>query len=149
MIFANYKPQSYTKMLETFLSSQETFFCRNFKNYSMSFLGWCNVETTSHPGIKGLSCSKVARFEGGFIQKTFPGQHYLFSWGLIWSMYFLTICPWNKFEEKAQCEAVWHLIFNCLLNEEPPYCDNNVNLTIRRQLAWKECCIEIEMLLRK
>ena len=45
MIFANYNPQSCTKLLETFLSSRETFFCRSLKNYSMSFLGWCNVET--------------------------------------------------------------------------------------------------------
>ena len=40
-IFANHNPQSCTKMLETFLSSQETFFCRNLKNYSVSF--WAHV----------------------------------------------------------------------------------------------------------
>ena len=31
---------------------------------------------------------------------------FLFSGGLIWLIYFWTICPWNKFEEKAQCESL-------------------------------------------
>ena len=62
MIFASYNPQNYTKNAGAFLSSQETIFCRNLKNARISFLGRCNVETASCPG---LSCSKVAEFEGG------------------------------------------------------------------------------------
>ena len=88
MIFSNYNPQSCTKMLETFLSSRETFLCRNLKNYSKLFSGRCNVETASHPGLQGLSCSKVQGFEGGFIPKNIPGLFFLFSGGLVWLMYF-------------------------------------------------------------
>ena len=36
---------------ETFLSSQETFFCRKLKNGRMSFLDQCNVETASLPDL--------------------------------------------------------------------------------------------------
>ena len=42
---------SFNKCRKFLFLSRETFFCRNLKNYSMSFLGWCNVEITSHPGI--------------------------------------------------------------------------------------------------
>ena len=94
---------SFNKCRNFFLLIWETFFCRNLKNYSMTILSWCNVETASNLCILGLSCSKVARFEHGFIPKTFPGLHFLFSWGLIWLILFWTICLWNKFEEKAQC----------------------------------------------
>jgi hypothetical protein len=58
-----------------FLSSQETFFSRNLKNEIMSFLGGCNVETASLPG---LSCSKAAGFEGGLFQKIFKGYIFCF-----------------------------------------------------------------------
>ena len=73
------------------MSSWETFFCRSLKNYSMSFLGWCNDETASHP--------------------------FLFSGGLIWSMYFWTIWPWNKFEEKVQCECAGSFRLRCLAHK--------------------------------
>ena len=39
----------------------------------MSILGRCNVEMVSHPGFQGLSCSKVAGFEGGLFQKLVKG----------------------------------------------------------------------------
>jgi hypothetical protein len=51
--------------------------------------------------------------------ETFPGLHFLFSGGLIWSMYFWTICQQNKFEEKAQCELpdfYWPEKSHCLLD---------------------------------
>ena len=41
---------------------------------------------------------------GWFIPKTFQGLHSLFSRSLIWRIAIRTICLWNKFEEKAQCE---------------------------------------------
>ena len=44
----------------------------------MSFLGQCNVETASCPGFYGLSCSKMARFEGGLFQKRFKGYIFCF-----------------------------------------------------------------------
>ena len=73
---------SFNKCRKSLLSSLETFFCRNLKNVGMSFLGRCNVETVSLPGFQGLSCSKVAGFEGSlfvnFSRATF----------FRWSMYF-------------------------------------------------------------
>ena len=42
MIFANYNPQSYTKMLETFLSSRETFFLQKFEKLQ-HVLFWADV----------------------------------------------------------------------------------------------------------
>ena len=43
---------------------------------------------------------------GWFIPKTFQGEHFLFSGELIWSICFWVICPWNKFEERWQCEIL-------------------------------------------
>ena len=67
---------SFNKCRKFLLSSLETFFCRNLKNGRMSFLGRCNVETVSRPGFQGLSCSKVAGFEGGVFQKLLKGIHF-------------------------------------------------------------------------
>ena len=64
---------SFNKCRKFLLSSLETFFCRNLKNVGMSFLSQCNVDTVSRSGFQGLSCSKVAGFEGGFFQKLFKG----------------------------------------------------------------------------
>ena len=69
---------SFNKCRKSLLSSLETFFCRNLKNVGMSFLGRCNVETVSHPGFQGLSCSKVQGFEGGLFQKFFKGYIFCF-----------------------------------------------------------------------
>ena len=44
----------------------------------MSFLGQFNVETVSLLGFYGISCSKVAGFEGGLFQKLFKGYIYYF-----------------------------------------------------------------------
>ena len=92
------------KCAETFLSSQETFSWRNLKNDKMLFLGQCNVEAAARQGILGLSCSKVAGFEMGSNPKTFQGLYFLFSRELNLSIYFWVVSPWNKFEEKVQCE---------------------------------------------
>ena len=83
MIFANYNPQRLQKCAGIFLSSTETFFCKNLKNDRISFLGRCNVETASCPGFLGLSCSKVAVFEGGLFQKLFKGYIFCFLGHLI------------------------------------------------------------------
>ena len=48
------------------------------KNVGMSFLGQCNVETVFCTGFEGLSCSKVAEFEGGLFQKLFKGYIFCF-----------------------------------------------------------------------
>ena len=42
---------SFNKCRKIILSCWETFFCRNLKNARMSFLGQCNVETASCPGL--------------------------------------------------------------------------------------------------
>ena len=42
---------------------------------------------------------------GWFIPKTFQGLPFLFSGSLSWLMYIWVICPWNKFDEKAQCKT--------------------------------------------
>ena len=78
MIFANYNPQRLQNCAGYFLSSPETFFCRNLKNDRISFLDQCNVETASRLGLQGLSCSKVAGFEGGLFQKLFKGYIFCF-----------------------------------------------------------------------
>ena len=49
---------------------------------------------------------KSRRVWGWFVPKTFQGLHFLFSGSLSWSIYIWAICPWNKFDEKAQCEGV-------------------------------------------
>ena len=69
---------SFNKCSKSLLSSLETFFCRNLKNVGMSFLDPCNVETVSPPGFQGLSCSKVAGFEGALFQKLFKGYIFCF-----------------------------------------------------------------------
>jgi hypothetical protein len=56
-------------------------------------------------GHLGPLLVKNAGFEGGFISKTFQGLHFLLSGSLSWSIHFWVICPWNKFEEKAQYET--------------------------------------------
>ena len=45
--------------------------------------------------------SKVA---GGLFQNFFKDYTFLFSGSLSWWIAIWVICPWNKFEEKAQCE---------------------------------------------
>ena len=82
------KLQVIQKCAETFLSSQETCFWRNLKKNKILFLGQCNVETAARPGILGLSCLKVAGFEGDFDPKFFQGLYFLFSRELILSIYF-------------------------------------------------------------
>ena len=78
MIFANYNPQSCTKMLETFLTSRETFFYRNLKNYSMSF--WADV-MLRQPRIQASSASPTQK-SGGLrvvlFQKLFLGYIFCF-----------------------------------------------------------------------
>ena len=69
---------SFNKCRKIILSCRETFFGRNLKNARMSFLGRCNVETASCPGLQGLSCSKVAGFEGGFMHQLFKGYIFCF-----------------------------------------------------------------------
>ena len=69
---------SFNKCRKSLLLSLETFFCRNLKNVRMSFLGQCNVATVSPPDFQGLSCSKVAGFQGGFLQKNFKGYIFCF-----------------------------------------------------------------------
>ena len=70
---------SFNKFKKILLSSQETFFCRNLENDRIS-LGRCNAETVSRPGIYGLSCSKVAGFEGGLFQNFSRATFFVF-WG--------------------------------------------------------------------
>ena len=69
---------SFNKCRKFLLSSLETFFCRNLKNVGMSFLVQCIVETVSHPGFQGLSCSKVQGFEGDLFQTLFKGYIFCF-----------------------------------------------------------------------
>ena len=58
-------PKIVYKCTGALLSSWKTFFYQNLEKGRLSFLGRCNVETVSCPGFQGLSCSKVAGFEGG------------------------------------------------------------------------------------
>ena len=44
----------------------------------MSFLGQWNVETDSCLVLQGLSCSKVAGFDGGLFQKMINGYIFYF-----------------------------------------------------------------------
>ena len=54
-------------------------------------------------GLLGPLLLKCCRVWGWFLPKTFQGLHFLFSGSLSWSIYIWAICPWNKFDEKAQC----------------------------------------------
>ena len=54
------------------------FFLQKFEKLQNVIFGLMNVETASHQDTQGLSCSKVARFEGGFIPKTFQVLQFLF-----------------------------------------------------------------------
>ena len=55
------------------------FFLQKFeKCWNVSF-GQCNVETVSPPGFKGLSCSKVAGFEGGSFKNFSRATFFIFS----------------------------------------------------------------------
>ena len=101
---------SFNKCRKFLLSSQETFICKNLKKYRMSFLSQCNVEAASHPGLQGLSCSKVARFEGGFITKTFQGLHFLFSGGLVGQYIFEQFAHETNLKKKrsvSMSEQLW------------------------------------------
>ena len=70
--------KSFNKYRNFFGQAWKLFFCRNLENVKMSFLGRCNVETVSCRGFSGLSCSKVAGFEGGLFQKHFKGYIFCF-----------------------------------------------------------------------
>ena len=48
----------------------------------------------------------IKRVWGWFVPKNFQGLHFLFSESLSWRIAIWTICPWNKIEEKAQCDPV-------------------------------------------
>ena len=55
-------PKLFKKSAGAFLSSRETFFCRNFKYARMSFLGRCNVETAMKQMFKFLQ-KKVSQHD--------------------------------------------------------------------------------------
>ena len=93
------------------LSSQETFFCRNLKNYKMSFLDQCNVETASRLGIQGLSCSKVVGFEDGIIQKLFKGYIFCFLWHSVGRQSFELFAPETNLEKKSSVSSCPSVLF--------------------------------------
>ena len=62
------------------------------------------------------SGSKDAGFEGGLFQKVFKGYIFCFLGHSVGAKNIWRICPWNKFEEKAQCAPV-----------SPQFCANPVN----------------------
>ena len=77
----------------------------------MRFCHFSNFCRKKFPGlVKEISCTYWMNLEerkwvwGWFIPKTFQGLHFLFSGSLSWLMYIWAKCPWNKFDEKAQCE---------------------------------------------
>ena len=104
MIFANYDPQSYTKMCRNFFVKPGNFFFSEIWKMT-EFHFWAMLKQP-HVRASRASPAQSHRVWGWFIPKTFQGEHFLFSGELIWSICFWVICPWNKFEEKAQCEAV-------------------------------------------
>ena len=68
--------------------------------------------------LLGPHLVKSCRVWGWFVPKTFQGLIFLFSGSLTWWIAFWVICPWNKFEEKAQCTAniinVIFTVFTCV-----------------------------------
>ena len=100
---------SFNKCRKSFLSSLETFFCRNLKNVRMSFLGQCNVETVSPPGFQVLSCSKVAGFEGGLFQKLFKGYIFCFLGHLV-GRYIFELPTRETNLMKKRCVSLWYIL---------------------------------------
>ena len=72
-------------------------------------------------GLLGPLLLKSGRVWGWFVPKTFQGLHFLFSGSLSWWIAIWVICPWNKFEEKKQCE----LEYNSLINR-PFFCKHKL-----------------------
>ena len=65
--------------------------------------------------LLGSLLLKSRRVWGWFVPKTFQGLHFLFSGSLSWWIDIWLICPWNKFEDKAQCETVFCYIIIAIL----------------------------------
>ena len=69
---------------------------------------WCWDSLASR--FLGPLLLKSCRVWGWFLPNTFQGLHFLFSGSLSWRIAIWTICPWNKFKEKAQCDlamVIW------------------------------------------
>ena len=79
------------------------FFSKFVSRANNSKIYWPN-EFPRKQGFLGPLLLKSYRVWGWFIPKTFQGLHFLFSRSLIWRIAIWTICLWNKFEEKAQCD---------------------------------------------
>ena len=71
------------------------------------FYFWANVMLRqSHVWASRVTPAQKSQGLRVFFSKTFQGLHFLFSGSLIWSIYIWAICPWNKFDDKGQCDCV-------------------------------------------
>jgi hypothetical protein len=86
------------------------------KNVRMSFLGRCNVEKSLvRASLLGLSCSKVAGFEGGLFINFSRATFFIFISTQMVDMY-LSYFHWNKFDEK-NAVWIWATLKICILEE--------------------------------
>ena len=83
------------------LSDQENKKCSPWKVFRI-----IHPQNRFAPGLLGPLLLKSHRFLEYFLQSSFQGLHFLFFGSRCWRIAIWTICPWNKFEEKAQCEYV-------------------------------------------
>ena len=99
--FATY-PQNYTKKCRSFFVKPRNFFLQKFEKCQNVIFGpmYCWDSLMFRP--LGLLLIKSSGFEGGLFIN-FSRAPFLFSCPLRGSICIWDICPWNKFDEKAQC----------------------------------------------
>jgi hypothetical protein len=96
---------SFNRCSNFLLSSQETFFCRNWKKDRLSFLGRCNVETASLAGWHlGPLLLKSPGVWGWFYPKNFSRATFLVFWVTQLVDMFLSYLPVKQIWRKS---AVW------------------------------------------
>ena len=90
-------------MFKTFCKAGKLFSVESWKMTECHF--WANIMLRK-PNVRAARVSPAQKLEGLRVvwSKNFSRATFLFSGEFIWSIDIWVICPWNKFEEKAQCE---------------------------------------------
>ena len=112
MILENYNPQSCIKICIEKIVQQP--FCKAWKLFSAEI--WKMLEChfwayvmlrQSRLWASRASPAQASKSRGlrMVLSKNFSRATFLFSGSLSWSIYIWAIYPWNKFDEKAQCDV--------------------------------------------
>jgi hypothetical protein len=97
-------PKLYKNVQKPFCQAGKLFSAEIWKMAECHF--WANVMLRQ----SRLRASRASPAQKSQVPKTVQGLHFLFSGPLRWSIYIWAICPWNKFDEKAQCVPVFPVI---------------------------------------